>query len=261
MARPFSIDRRECVVDAVVREVLSCRGAAVRFGVGESTAIAWVARFRQTGGVAPGQMGGRRPRKLSGAWRDWQLERCQKRDFTLRGLVAELAERGMSVEDRVVWEFVQAEGLMHKTKTLIAAERERPDVACRRAQRTKSQGRVDPARLVFIDETWTKTNMAPLRGWAPRGQRLKSSMPHGHGKTMTLLAALCRDRVQAPWLLDGPIDGESFRLYVEKVLVPTLRMGDIVIMDNLGSHKSRAVRQAIRAASAGSSSCPSTPPT
>ena len=92
--------------------------------------------------------------------------------------------------------------------------------------------------------------MAPLRGWAPRGERLKAAVPHGHWKTMTFLAALRRDRVEAPWLLDGPIDGDSFRLYVEKVLVPTLRAGDIVIMDNLGSHKGKAVRQAIRAAGA-----------
>ena len=112
------------------------------------------------------------------------------------------------------------------------------------------QGKIDPTRLVFIDETWTKTNMAPLRGWAPRGERLKASVPHGHWKTMTFLAALRCDRLEAPWLLDGPIDGESFRLYVERVLVPTLRPGDVVVMDNLGSHKSAAVRRAIRAVGA-----------
>ena len=105
----------------------------------------------------------------------------------------------------------------------------------------KHQGRIDPTRLVFIDETWTKTNMAPLRGWAPRGERLKASVPHGHWKTMTFLAALRCDRVEAPWLLDGPIDGESFRLYVERVLVPTLRPGDVVVMDNLGSHRGKTV--------------------
>ena len=75
-------------------------------------------------------------------------------------------------------------------------------------------------------------------------------MPHGHWKTMSFLAALRCDRVEAPWLLDGPIDGESFRLYVDRVLVPTLRRGDIVVMDNLGSHKSPAVRRAIRAVGA-----------
>jgi transposase len=92
--------------------------------------------------------------------------------------------------------------------------------------------------------------MAPLRGWAPLGQRLKAKVPHGKWKTMTFLAALRHDRIDAPWLLDGPINGESFRVYVEKVLLPTLKPGDIVIMDNLGSHKSKAVRQSIRGAGA-----------
>ena len=92
--------------------------------------------------------------------------------------------------------------------------------------------------------------MAPLRGWAPRGMRLKAKVPHRRWKTMTFLAALRHDRIDAPWLLDGPIDGASFRAYVEKVLVPTLRPGDIVIVDNLGSHKGKAVRLAIRAAGA-----------
>lgn len=114
----------------------------------------------------------------------------------------------------------------------------------------KHQDRVAPERLVFIDETWTKTNMVALRGWAPRGHRLIAKVPHGHWKTMTFLAALRHDRIEAPWLLDGPIDGDSFRTYVERVLVPTLKPGDIVVMDNLGSHKSKAVRQAIRSAGA-----------
>jgi putative transposase len=103
---------------------------------------------------------------------------------------------------------------------------------------------------VFIDETWTKTNMAPLRGWAPRGQRIKAKVPHGRWQTMTFMAALRHDRITAPWFIEGPINGEAFLLYIEKVLVPTLRHGDIVIMDNLGSHKAHAVRRAIRAAGA-----------
>ncbi len=92
--------------------------------------------------------------------------------------------------------------------------------------------------------------MAALRGWAPCGQRLIGKVPHGHWNTTTFLAALRHDRIEAPWLLDGPIDGETFRTYVEEVLVPTLRPGDIVIMDNLGSHKGRAVRHLIRSAGA-----------
>jgi putative transposase len=111
------------------------------------------------------------------------------------------------------------------------------------------QGAIDPRRLVFIDETWTKTNMAPLRGWAPRGARLRAKAP-GSWKTLTFLAALRHDRIDAPWLLDGPINGEAFGVYVEKELVPTLGQGDIVIMDNLGSHKAKAVRLAIRKAGA-----------
>ena len=103
---------------------------------------------------------------------------------------------------------------------------------------------------MFIDETWTKTNMAPLRGWAPRGQRIKAKVPHGRWQTMTFMAALRHDRITAPWFIEGPINGEAFLLYIEKVLVPTLRHGDIVIMDNLGSHKANAVRRAIRAAGA-----------
>ena len=92
--------------------------------------------------------------------------------------------------------------------------------------------------------------MAPLRGWASRGHRLTAKVPHGRWKTMTFVAALRHDRIEAPWLLEGPIDGNSFRLYLEKVLLPTLRPGDIVIMDNLGSHKGKAARQLIRSAGA-----------
>ena len=133
---------------------------------------------------------------------------------------------------------------------MIAAEQDRADVARHRAQWIKYRDRVDPSRLAFIDETWTKTDMAPLRGWAPRGQRIKAKVPRGRWKTMTFLAAPRHDRIDAPWLLEGPINGECFRLYLTKVLIPTLRKDDIVIMDNLGSHKSKAVRQAIRAAGA-----------
>ena len=92
--------------------------------------------------------------------------------------------------------------------------------------------------------------MAPLRGWAPLGKRLKAKVPQGHWKTMTFLAALRHDRVDAPWLTRGPINGERFRLYVEQMLRPTLQPDDIVVMDNLGSHKSKVVRSIIRSAGA-----------
>jgi len=112
------------------------------------------------------------------------------------------------------------------------------------------QAGFDPRRLVFIDETWIKTNMAPLRGWGRRGDRLRGFAPHGHWRTLTFLGALRCDQLTAPCVFDGPINGRCFRAYVEHLLVPTLRPGDIVIMDNLGSHKSAAIRQLIRAAGA-----------
>jgi transposase len=137
-------------------------------------------------------------------------------------------------------------GAEFQKKSIQASEQQRPDVASRRAWWKKYQGRLDPRRLVFIDETWTKTNMAPLRGWGLKGKRLPSRVPHGHWQTMTFLAALRHDRIVAPCVFDGPINGETFQLYVEQFLVPTLKPGDIVIMDNLGSHRGNAIGSAIR---------------
>lgn len=133
---------------------------------------------------------------------------------------------------------------------MLASEQDRPDVARKRARWKTHQADLDPRRLVFIDETWAKTNMGPLRGWSPRGRRLKGQVPQGRWKTVTFLAAPRHNRIDAPWVYDGPIDGNSFRVYVETVLVPTLAPGDVVILDNLGSHKGKTVRKAIRAAGA-----------
>src|SRR5689334_13962482 len=125
-------------------------------------------------------------------------------------------------------------------KSLHATEQDRPDVARRRARWKRHQGRLDPARLVFIDETWAKTNMTRTHGRARRGARLVAKAPQGRWRTLTFLAALRSDRVEAPCVIDGPINGESFLAYVEQVLAPTLKPGDIVVMDNLGSHKGKA---------------------
>ena len=119
-------------------------------------------------------------------------------------------------------------------------------MAHRRAQWQKYQGRIDPKRLVFIDETWAKTNMTRRHGRSARGTRLVAKVPHRRWRTLTFLAALRCDRIDAPCVIDGPINGRSFLAYVEQMLVPTLKPGDIVILDNLGSQKSKAVRAAIR---------------
>jgi len=115
MVRAYSMDLRERVVGAVLDEGMSARSAAARFGISESSAIKWVKRHRQTGTVAPGQIGGHKPRLLTGDLRDWLLERTGS-DFTLRGLVAELAERGVRVDYVQVWRFAHAEGLSFKKK-------------------------------------------------------------------------------------------------------------------------------------------------
>jgi len=123
-------------------------------------------------------------------------------------------------------------------------------VARRRQQWKKYQGRLDPRRLVFIDETWAKTNMTRRHGRTLRGRRLVARVPHARWRTLTFLAALRCDRIAAPCVIDGPINGVSFLAYVEQILLPTLSPGDIVIMDNLGSHKRQAIRRLIRAVGA-----------
>jgi transposase len=135
-------------------------------------------------------------------------------------------------------------------KTAHAAEQDRPDVAERRREWSERQPGLDPARLVFIDETWTSTAMTRSRGRAPAGQRMRAGVPYGHWKTTTVIAGLRTDGLLAPCLLDGPINREAFEAYVEQTPVPALRPGDIVVMDNLSSHKGPAVRKLIEAAGA-----------
>jgi transposase len=212
-----------------------------------SSVVKWAQRYRPTSSVAPGKMDGHRKRALE-PHRAFIKERvCQMPHLTLHGLKAELAARGVKVSHNAVWLFLRREGLRFK-KTLFALEQARSDVARRR--RRSWQASLDPGRLVFIDETWIKTNMAPLRGWGPKGERLRGFAPQGHWRTLTFLGALRCDRLTAPCVFDGPINGECFRAYVEQQLVPLLKPGDIVIMDNLGSHKSAALRRMIKAAGA-----------
>lgn len=113
-----------------------------------------------------------------------------------------------------------------------------------------AQPNFEPERLVFIDETWAKTNMSRARGRCPRGQRLVDKVPFGKWHTTTYVGGLRCDAMIAPMVLEGPIDGASFLAYVEQILAPELRGGDIVVMDNLGSHKSPKIRAAIEAAGA-----------
>jgi transposase len=135
-------------------------------------------------------------------------------------------------------------------KTLHASEQDRPDVKAAREAWRENQASLDPAHLVFIDETATATNMTRLRGRSVEGQRLIGKAPHGHRKTTTFVAALRNDRITAPLVIDGAMNGEIFVQYVEQFLVPTLTPHDIVVMDNLPVHKVAGVKSAIESAGA-----------
>ena len=248
MARPYSNDLRDRVVARALGGE-SIRTIAAAFSISPSSVSKWTTRFRTTGSAAPAQFGGYK-RVILEAHRAYVHTRfAEDPELTLRGLQKDLASRGIKVSYGAIWSFVHSQGLSFK-KTVLASEQDRPDVSRRREQWKTYQARIDPSRLVFIDETWTKTNMAPLRGWSPRGERLIGKAPHGRWRTFTFLAALRHDRIDAPCLFDGPINGERFLAYVRRFLLPTLKPGDLVIMDNLGSHKAKAVRGAIRSVGA-----------
>jgi transposase len=135
-------------------------------------------------------------------------------------------------------------------KTLYAAEQKRAEVARARRRWMREQGLFDPARLVFLDETSTNTAMVRLRGRCRRGERLVDYAPHGHWKTITFVAGLRQRGMTAPFVLEGAMNGPMFLVYVRQCLVPTLRRGDIVVMDNLPVHKVAGVAEAIEAAGA-----------
>jgi transposase len=130
-------------------------------------------------------------------------------------------------------------------KTCHAAEQERVDVVAARQAWREDQASLSIDQLIFLDETWATTNMTPRYGRCPRGQRLVAAVPHGHWKTTTFIGALRATGLTAPAVIDGAVNGDIFLAYVQQVLVPTLKPGDIVVMDNLSSHKVIGVRQAI----------------
>jgi len=145
---------------------------------------------------------------------------------------------------------IEEDGPNVQKKTIRAAEQDRPDVAQRRIAWHSWSKTADPARLIFIDETWTKTNMVRLRGRAPRGERLIGKTPYGHWQTTTLIAALGIKGMHCAAVIDGAINADAFEAFVEQVLVAQLKPGDIVIMDNLSSHKRAHVRELIEATGA-----------
>ena len=247
MVAPFSIDLRMRVAVALEQGDSVC-AVAKRFGVSVASAVRVGQMHRSGLGQGHGKTGGHRRAKLKGETGDWLLARlAEKPDLTMRALTAELADRGVHVVHDTVWCSVRKAGQTVK-KTLMASEPFRPKVARFRVRWKTHQHRLDPKRLIFRDETWIKTNMTRTCGWAEKGTRLTAHVPHGHWKTLTFLAGLRHDRIVAPFVLDGPINGDSFSARVAKCLMPTLAPGDIVIDGNLGSHKGQPARQLIRKA-------------
>jgi len=250
MGKPLSEDLRRRVVDAVLNG-RSRRWAASHFGVSVSSAIRWVASVLATGSFSRQAMGGDRRSLRLEAQAETILAAVKAcPDITIDELRALLAEQNVVASHGAVWNLLARHGLTVKRKTAHASEQERDDVVeARKAWRSMQQG-LEAKRLVFLDESGVKTNMARLYGRAPKGERLVASIPHGHWKTLTFVAALRADRIDAPFVLDRAMNGRAFLIYVQDVLGPTLTTGDLVIMDNLSAQKVSGVREAIEATGA-----------
>ena len=245
MAKALSTDLRRRVI-AAVEAGMSRHAAAARFGVSASSAVRWVAAWRATGqAVAKPQGGDCRSRRLK-AYGATILSAVEAQvDLTLVELAALVQQRhGARFAPSSLWRFLARQGLSVK-KTAHAAEQARPDVAAKRAAWREAQPALDPAKLVFIDETGASTKMARRYGRSKRGTRCVAAVPHGHWKTTTFVGVLRTSGMTAPMVLDGPMNGPAFLAYVRQVLVPTLRPGEQVILDNLAPHRAAAVRQAI----------------
>ena len=244
----LSIDIREKVMKAITGG-MSRRQAAARFDIGPATAIRWAKQVETTGDVAPLRMGGDRRSQRIEAHADFILAQIAKKpDMTIMELREKIRERhGVGFGYGTVWRFLARHRITRKKKTGHASEQERHDVAAEREAWFEGELDLDPLKLVFIDETAVSTNMARRFGWAPQGERCRASVPFGHWKTKTLIAALRFDRIDAPMTLDGALDGAAFLAYVEQVLAPTLCAGEVVAMDNVAMHKVAGVRNAIEA--------------
>jgi len=247
MPKSLSGDLRERVIEAV-QAGASRREAAERFEISASAAVKWLQRWRDHGVRVAKPRGGSRSILEDHAERILALVDEQP-DRTLDELVAAMRKRRIPGSRSALWRFLDRHDITFK-KSLRAAEQHRADVARARRRWVRQQGYLDTTRLVFIDETAVTINMVRLRGRCPRGERLISHVPQGAWKTITFVAALRHNKMVAPMVLDGPINGAAFVAYIEQCLVATLKRGDIVVIDNLPAHKVPGVKDAIEAAGA-----------
>lgn len=248
MAGLLSYDLRRRVL-AAVAEGLSHRAAAERFAVSASSISRWRALERKKGDARPKVIGGDQKSHRVDAHMTAILG--PERDRTIDEVRAILRdEKGLVFRFGAIQRFFERHAITRKKKTAHASEQDRPDILKRREAWFEGPLDLDPGRLVFVDETWASTIMTRRHGRCRRGERLRVGVPHGHWKTTTFVGALTLQGFIAPFVLDGPINRDAFETYVEKVLVQELRPGDIVVMDNLSSHKGARVREMIEAAHA-----------
>lgn len=218
---------------------------AERFGVSAAFVRRLEQRFRQTGSLAP-LPGGHGPVRQLAAHED--ALRQAVRDYP-DATPAEHRDRlGLPASRVTIWRALRRLRLTRKKKSTHAAEQDRPDVAAARRQWPEKLAGVDPEDLVFLDETGANTAMQRTHGYAPKGQRVVASVPFKGWEAVTFVGALTVGGLVAPWALEGALNGEWFLAYVEQVLVPALRPGMVVIMDNLPCHKVQGVQEAIEAA-------------
>lgn len=195
-------------------------------------------RFFQNGDARPGPLGGDRRSGRVEVKRALILSMLEQTPvITVQELRRALAARGHQFGYDTIQRFFMRHRITRKKRTGHAAEQDRPDVLRRRRAWFDGQIDLDSERLVFIDETWAMTNMVRTHGRAPRRDRLRMGVPHGHWKTTTFVAGLTLRGMIVPFVLSGPNRRAAFETYGEKVRVPELRPCDIVIMDNLSSHK------------------------
>src|SRR5215471_10394169 len=244
MGKPYSDDLRERVVAAIDSGHTRVEVAEL-YNIALSTVGGFLKRKRETGSVSPDKFGGYKTFTLEPHADRVRKLVAEQPDSTLAELQARLAKEKVKVSQSGISRFLHHINLTFK-KSLHAAEQDRPDVATAREALRKEQKTLDPKRLVFIDETAT-TKMTRLYGRAPQGKRLVDKVPHGHWKTTTFICALRYDGVTAPFMLDGPMDGPHFLAYVEQILAPTLKEGQIVFLDNVSTHKVDGVEEAIAA--------------
>lgn len=245
--RPYSLDLRERVAAAVDHREGSQREIARRFRVSLSFIVRLLQRRRNTDTLSPKPHGGG-PRPALSRHDQQRLRRLveKQNDATLK----QLKQRGhFSCTLTTIWNTLRRLGLTYKKKTLHAEERSRPDVQKKRRRFRREVQRIEPKRLVFVDETGVNTAMTPTHAWSPRGERASGTVPTSWG-TLTFIAALGLDGVRAPLAFPGATDAAAFQTYVNTVLVPELHAGDIVVFDNLSSHLSSSVAAAIEQAGA-----------